>query len=255
MYILQAANIYKRFQRCDVLKDISLNVQKGEVVAIIGPSGSGKSTFLRCLNRLETIDRGRIEIDGEIMVSNNADGKAVYRNEKDIARIRRKMGMVFQNFNLFPHKSVLENLMLAPLLVNKADIKEARNTALSLLEKVGLANNADSYPFELSGGMQQRVAIARALAMNPAIMCFDEPTSALDPELTGEVLKVMKDLAEERMTMIVVTHEIGFAREVAHRVIFMDDGLIVEQGTASEVLLNPRQERTQAFLSSVLMAR
>lgn len=255
MYILQAANIYKRFQRSDVLKDISLNVEKGEVVAIIGPSGSGKSTFLRCLNRLETIDRGQIEIDGEIMVSNNADGKAVYRNEKDIARIRRKMGMVFQNFNLFPHKSVLENLMLAPLLVNKAGTKEARDTALSLLEKVGLANNADSYPFELSGGMQQRVAIARALAMNPAIMCFDEPTSALDPELTGEVLKVMKDLAEERMTMIVVTHEIGFAREVAHRVIFMDDGLIVEQGTASEVLLNPRQERTQAFLSSVLMAR
>jgi polar amino acid transport system ATP-binding protein len=255
MYILQATNIYKRFQHTDVLKDISLNVEKGEVVAIIGPSGSGKSTFLRCLNRLETIDRGQIEIGGEIMVSNNADGKAVYRGEKDIARIRRKMGMVFQNFNLFPHKSVLENLMMAPLLVNKSDVNEARDTALALLKKVGLANNADSYPFELSGGMQQRVAIARALAMNPAIMCFDEPTSALDPELTGEVLKVMKDLAQERMTMIVVTHEIGFAREVAHRVIFMDDGLIVEQGTASEVLLNPQQDRTKAFLGTVLMAR
>ncbi|HCF69983.1 MAG TPA: polar amino acid ABC transporter ATP-binding protein, partial [Syntrophomonas sp.] len=163
--------------------------------------------------------------------------------------------MVFQNFNLFPHKSVLENLMMAPLLVNKSDVNEARDTALALLKKVGLANNADSYPFELSGGMQQRVAIARALAMNPAIMCFDEPTSALDPELTGEVLKVMKDLAQERMTMIVVTHEIGFAREVAHRVIFMDDGLIVEQGTASEVLLNPQQDRTKAFLGTVLMAR
>jgi polar amino acid transport system ATP-binding protein len=255
MYILKAANIYKDFQRTEVLKDISLNVEKGEVVAIIGPSGSGKSTFLRCLNRLETIDRGEIVIDGEVMVSNNSEGKAVYRDEKDIARIRRKMGMVFQNFNLFPHKSVLENLMLAPLLVNKADPDEARDTALALLDKVGLANKAENYPFELSGGMQQRVAIARALAMNPAIMCFDEPTSALDPELTGEVLKVMKDLAQERMTMVVVTHEIGFAREVANRVIFMDDGLIVEQGTAAEVLLNPQQERTRAFLSTVLMAR
>ncbi len=255
MYMLQALDIYKRFHRTEVLKGISLQVEKGEVIAIIGPSGSGKSTFLRCLNRLETIDSGMIEIEGEIMARNNADGKAVYSNEKDIARMRQKMGMVFQSFNLFPHKSVLENLMLAPVLVNKSDTAQAKEIALALLEKVGLAQKDDKYPFELSGGMQQRVAIARALAMNPDIMCFDEPTSALDPELTGEVLQVMKDLAMENMTMIVVTHEIGFAREVADRVIFMDEGLIVEQGNAEEVLLRPRQERTQNFLSKVLMAR
>ncbi len=255
MYMLQAKDVYKKFHRTEVLKGISLEVAKGEVIAIIGPSGSGKSTFLRCLNRLETIDRGTIEIEGEIMVKNGADGKAVYSSEKDIARMRQKMGMVFQSFNLFPHKSVLQNLMLAPLLVNKADPEQARLTALSLLDKVGLVHKAENYPFELSGGMQQRVAIARALAMNPDIMCFDEPTSALDPELTGEVLQVMKDLAMEHMTMIVVTHEIGFAREVAGRVIFMDDGLIVEQGGAEEVLLNPQQERTKSFLSKVLMAR
>ncbi|CFX57999.1 ABC transporter-like [Syntrophomonas zehnderi OL-4] len=255
MYILQAQDIYKKFNSTEVLKGISLQVEKGEVIAIIGPSGSGKSTFLRCLNRLETIDRGRIEIQGGIMVENDAGGRAVYSSEKDIARMRQKMGMVFQSFNLFPHMSVLENLMLAPLLVNKADPDQARETALALLNKVGLENNANSYPFELSGGMQQRVAIARALALNPDIMCFDEPTSALDPELTGEVLQVMKDLAMEHMTMVVVTHEIGFAREVAQRVIFMDEGLIVEEGKAEEVLLNPCQERTRNFLSKVLMAR
>lgn len=255
MYMLQAKDIHKRFNQTEVLKGISLEVNKGEVIAIIGPSGSGKSTFLRCLNRLETVDRGRIEIEGEIMVQNGTDGKSVYSNEKDIARMRQKMGMVFQGFNLFPHKSVLENLMLAPMLVNKTDPAQARETALMLLAKVGLASNANNYPFELSGGMQQRVAIARALAMNPDIMCFDEPTSALDPELTGEVLQVMKDLAMEHMTMVVVTHEIGFAREVAQRVIFMDEGLIVEEGQSEEVLLNPRQERTKNFLSKVLMAR
>lgn len=255
MYMLQATDIYKKFQRTEVLKGISLQVNKGEVIAIIGPSGSGKSTFLRCLNRLETINSGMIEIEGEMMVQNGADGKAVYTNEKDIARIRLKMGMVFQSFNLFPHKSVLENLMMAQVLVNKADSRQARETAMALLDKVGLANKGDNYPFELSGGMQQRVAIARALAMNPDIMCFDEPTSALDPELTGEVLQVMKDLAMEHMTMIVVTHEIGFAREVAQRVIFMDEGLIVEEGIAEETLLHPQQERTQNFLSKVLMAR
>lgn len=255
MYMLQATDIHKKFQRTKVLKGISLQVRKGEVIAIIGPSGSGKSTFLRCLNRLETIDSGLIEIEGEIMVRNDTDGKAVYSNEKDIARMRQKMGMVFQSFNLFPHKSVMENLMLAPLLVNKTDPMQARDTAMALLGKVGLANKADNYPFELSGGMQQRVAIARALAMNPDIMCFDEPTSALDPELTGEVLQVMKDLAMEHMTMVVVTHEIGFAREVADRVIFMDEGIIVEEGASEEVLLNPQQERTQNFLSKVLMAR
>ena len=255
MYVLQANDIYKSFGQLKVLKGVSLEVIKGEVIAIIGPSGSGKSTLLRCLNRLETIDRGTITITGEYMVKSEKDGRAVYSSEKDITRLRRKMGMVFQNFNLFPHKSVLENLMIAPMLVNQVSADQAEETARNLLDKVGLAQKANNYPFELSGGQQQRVAIARALAMNPDIMCFDEPTSALDPELTGEVLRVMRDLALEHMTMIVVTHEIGFAREVANRVIFMDEGLIVEQGTASEVLLNPQQERTQSFLSTVLMAR
>lgn len=255
MYMLQAMDVYKRFQHTEVLKGISLQIARGEVIAIIGPSGSGKSTFLRCLNRLETVDKGYIEIQGEVMVQNNADGKAQYSNEKDIARLRRKMGMVFQNFNLFPHRSVIENLMMAPLMVQKTEAAQAERSARLLLEKVGLSDKAENYPFELSGGQQQRVAIARALAINPDIMCFDEPTSALDPELTGEVLQVMKNLAEEKMTMIVVTHEIGFAREVADRVIFMDDGLIVEQGSAEQVLLHPQQERTQAFLGKVLMAR
>lgn len=252
MYMIRALDIYKNFGHLKVLKGVSLTVEKGEVIAIIGPSGSGKSTFLRCLNRLETIDRGLIEIEGEIMVKNGPDGRAVYSEERKIALMRRKMGMVFQNFNLFPHKSVLENLILAPMLVNRVPRAEAEKKALELLEKVGLEKKANNYPFELSGGQQQRVAIARALAMNPDIMCFDEPTSALDPELTGEVLKVMKDLALEHMTMIVVTHEIGFAREVANRVIFMDDGVIVEQGMAKEVIDNPKNERTKEFLSKVL---
>ena len=254
MYILKATDVHKKFHHNEVLRGISMQVEKGEVIAIIGPSGSGKSTFLRCLNRLERIDRGSIEIEGEYMVKNGPDGKAVYSNEKDIARMRLKMGMVFQSFNLFPHKSVLENLMMAPLLVNKTDTRKARETAMMYLEKVGLAQNGPNYPFELSGGMQQRVAIARALCMNPDIMCFDEPTSALDPELTGEVLQVMKDLANEHMTMV-VTHEIGFAREVADRVIFMDEGLIVEEGHAEDVIIHPQQVRTKEFLGKVLMAR
>lgn len=255
MYILQAIDVYKKFHRLEVLKGISLQVKKGEVIAIIGSSGSGKSTFLRCLNRLETIDKGLIEIDGEIMVQNNEDGKAIYSPEKDIELLRRKMGMVFQNFHLFPHKSVLQNIMLAPILVKNINETEAKALARGLLDKVGLDYKADNYPFELSGGQQQRVAIARALAMEPEIMCFDEPTSALDPELTGEVLQVMKDLALENRTMIVVTHEIGFAREVADRVIFMDEGVIVEEGKAEDVIINPKHERTKAFLSTVLMAR
>ena len=214
-----------------------------------------KSTLLRCLNHLERIDSGRIEIEGETIAQNNSEGQAVYSSEAKITQARRKMGMVFQNFNLFPHKSVMENLIMAPTLVKNMGKSEAEESARLLLAKVGLSQKADNYPFELSGGQQQRVAIARALAMNPAIMCFDEPTSALDPELTGEVLMVMKDLALEDMTMVVVTHEIGFAREVADRVIFMDEGIIMEEGKAEEVLLNPRQERTSAFLSKVLMAR
>jgi polar amino acid transport system ATP-binding protein len=254
MYMLKAQDIHKKFGNLQVLKGVSLGVPKGEVIAIIGPSGSGKSTLLRCLNRLETIDRGRIEIEGEIMVQNGPDGGAAYSDEKTIARLRRKMGMVFQNFNLFPHKSVLGNLMMAPQLVQQADREQAEASAWELLEKVGLSEKAANYPFELSGGQQQRVAIARALAMNPDIMCFDEPTSALDPELTGEVLTVMKDLALEHMTMVVVTHEIGFAREVANRVIFMDEGLIVEEGSAEQVLQNPGHERTRAFLGTVLSA-
>lgn len=255
MYILQARDIHKKFDSLKVLKGVSLQVEKGEVIAIIGPSGSGKSTFLRCLNHLETIDRGEIKIEGEFMVRNGPDGYALYSTDKEIDQIRHKMGMVFQNFNLFPHKSVLKNLTMAPILVKQADKVEAENKAWQLLEKVGLSDKANNYPFELSGGQQQRVAIARALSMEPDIMCFDEPTSALDPELTGEVLQVMKDLALEHMTMIVVTHEIGFAREVANRVIFMDEGLIVEEGTAEQVIVNPYHERTRAFLSKVLMAR
>ncbi|HZK44083.1 MAG TPA: amino acid ABC transporter ATP-binding protein [Syntrophomonadaceae bacterium] len=255
MYILQANDIHKSFHRLHVLKGVSLQVKTGEVIAIIGPSGSGKSTFLRCFNRLETIDSGLIEIQGELMVENGPDGKAKYKAEADIRRLRRKMGMVFQNFNLFPHKNVMQNVMLAPMLVEDNGVKEAEEKARVLLDKVGLADKRENFPFELSGGQQQRVAIARALAMDPDIMCFDEPTSALDPELTGEVLRVIKDLAIERRTMIVVTHEIGFAREVADRVLFMDEGLIVEEGKAEEVLINPRHERTEAFLSTVLMAR
>jgi polar amino acid transport system ATP-binding protein len=255
MYILQAIDIHKNFGSLCVLHGVSLQVQKGEVIAIIGPSGSGKSTLLRCLNHLERIDSGQIEIEGETIAQNNSEGKAVYSSEAKIAQARRKMGMVFQNFNLFPHKSVMQNLIMAPTLVKNMGKAEAEESARLLLAKVGLSQKADNYPFELSGGQQQRVAIARALAMNPDIMCFDEPTSALDPELTGEVLMVMKDLALEDMTMVVVTHEIGFAREVADRVIFMDEGVIMEEGQAEEVLLNPRQERTSAFLSKVLMAR
>lgn len=255
MYMLQAEKIYKKFHKDEVLKGISLQVKKGEIIAIIGPSGSGKSTFLRCLNRLEIIDKGKIEIEGEVMVANDKEGRAVYADEQKIALLRRKMGIVFQNFNLFPHKSVLENLMLAPLLVKNANINQTAEMGRALLNKVGLEEKARNYPFELSGGQQQRVAIARALMMNPDIMCFDEPTSALDPELTGEVLSVMNDLAVDKMTMVIVTHEIGFAREVADRVIFMDNGLIVEQGKAEDVIVNPRHERTQAFLSKVLMAR
>ncbi len=255
MYMLQALDIHKKFGSLGVLKGVSLQVEKGEVIAIIGPSGSGKSTLLRCLNHLETIDKGTIAVQGEFMAQAGPNGIAVYSPEKDIAAIRHKMGMVFQNFNLFPHKSVLENLIMAPMLVKQTDRLQAENSARELLKKVGLSEKADNYPFELSGGQQQRVAIARALAMDPEIMCFDEPTSALDPELTGEVLQVMKDLAQEHMTMVVVTHEIGFAREVANRVLFMDEGLVVEEGSAEDVIVNPRQERTRAFLSKVLMAR
>lgn len=252
MNILKAKNIHKKFNDLEVLKGIDLEVNKGEVIAIIGPSGSGKSTFLRCLIRLETINKGSIEIEGNPMVCQNSNGDSVYSSEQDIRKLRLKMGMVFQNFNLFPHKSVLENIIEAPITVNNTPRSEAEKTADQLLQKVGLADKRNNYPCELSGGQKQRVAIARALAMNPDIMLFDEPTSALDPELTGEVLKVMKSLAEEHMTMLVVTHEMGFAKEVANRVIFMDNGEIIEQGKPEDVFNNPQHPRTQAFLGQIL---
>ncbi len=245
--MLKAEGIVKNFGKLEVLKSISVEVQKGEVVAIIGPSGSGKSTFLRCLNHLEKVDAGSISIDGEFIVENG-----VYRSETEIRRIGLKTGMVFQSFNLFPHMTVLRNVTEAPMVVGKENKETAVQRARELLEKVGLSQKADAYPSQLSGGQKQRVAIARALAMNPEILLFDEPTSALDPELTGEVLNVMKQLARENSTMIVVTHEMGFAREVADKVIFMDDGIIVEQGSPEEVFEHAQSERTQGFLQSIL---
>lgn len=235
-------NLKKNFGSLEVLKDISLDINEGEVVCLIGPSGSGKSTFLRCLNRLEDITSGSVVIDGEDIT----DPKL------DINKKRENIGMVFQHFNLFPHMNVTQNLMLAPVELKKATKDEARQRAIHMLEKVGMADKADTYPEQLSGGQKQRVAIARALCMTPDIMLFDEPTSALDPEMVGEVLQVMKQLAADGMTMVIVTHEMGFAREVADRVIFMDGGYIVEEGSPQEVLLNPQEARTIDFLNKVL---
>ncbi len=246
-----AENIDKWYGQLEVLKKISLSVDAGEVVAVIGPSGSGKSTFLRCLNRLEEIDGGRIAVDGEVLVETGATGVA-YAPEPDARRICRKMGMVFQQFNLFPHLTVLENLIEAPMLVKGLPKEAIVPEAEALLRKVGLFEKRDNYPARLSGGQKQRVAIARALAMKPEIMLFDEPTSALDPELTGEVLRAMRQLAEEHMTMVVVTHEMGFAREVANRVVFMDQGEIVEEGEPAAIFNRPQHPRTQAFLNSML---
>ncbi len=245
--MVKMENVQKNFGDLQVLKDISLELKQGEVVAIIGPSGSGKSTLLRCLNRLETVDGGSIAIEDECLVK---DGK--YVDDATARSICGKMGMVFQQFNLFPHMTVLENLLEAPMIVKKMKREEILPIADELLAKVGLAEKKDVYPTRLSGGQQQRVAIARALAMNPDIMLFDEPTSSLDPELTGEVLKTMRNLAEENMTMIVVTHEMGFAREVATKVIFMADGIVQEQGTPEELFGNPKNERLKAFLKSIL---
>jgi len=240
--IIQVTDLHKNYGDLQVLKGITTQVAEREVVCVIGPSGSGKSTFLRCLNQLEEVTRGRIVIDGQDLT----DPKT------DINKVREELGMVFQRFNLFPHKTVLENVTLAPIKVKKMPAEEARQKGLELLEKVGLRDKADVYPDRLSGGQMQRVAIARALAMNPKVMLFDEPTSALDPELVGEVLSVMKDLAREGMTMVVVTHEMGFAREVGDRVIFMDQGVIVEEGKPEELFTNPKNERLRAFLSSIL---
>ena len=251
--MVDAQDVHKYFNRNQVLRGITMRVQKGEVVCIIGPSGSGKTTFLRCINHLEKINSGRIYVDGELVgYRETSGGKLVEDSEKNIARIRSEVGMVFQRFNLFPHMTALQNVMEAPIQVLHQPKDQVEARARALLQKVGLAEKADAYPQRLSGGQQQRVAIARALAMNPKLMLFDEATSALDPELVGEVLKVMRQLAEEGMTMVVVTHEMGFAREVCSRVIFMDGGVIVEQGDAQQIFDNPQQERTQNFLRKVL---
>jgi ABC-type polar amino acid transport system ATPase subunit len=240
--VLKINNLHKSFKDLKVLKGITTEIHPGEVVCVIGPSGSGKSTFLRCLNRLEEATSGEIFVEGI-----NINDKGV-----DINKIREEMGMVFQRFNLFPHMKVVDNIMLAPMKVRKLSKDDARKLALALLDKVGLSDKVDSYPDQLSGGQQQRVAIARALAMEPKVMLFDEPTSALDPEMVGEVLQVMKTLAKEGMTMVVVTHEMGFAREVGTRVLFMDDGVIVEEGTPKEMFTDSKHARTQEFLSRIL---
>ncbi|MDD2845512.1 MAG: amino acid ABC transporter ATP-binding protein [Rhodoferax sp.] len=250
--MIRAVDVHKRFGAVEVLKGVSLDVDKGEVIAVIGPSGSGKSTFLRCLIHLETIHRGSITIEGEALASTDAQGHCHYAAEADIRRVCRKMGMVFQHFNLFPHLTVMQNIIEAPLTVKGARLDEIVPKAEALLRKVGLFDKRDSYPSRLSGGQKQRVAIARALAMEPDIMLFDEPTSALDPELTGEVLNTMRALAEEHMTMIVVTHEMAFAREVAGRAVFMDGGVIVESRPARDLFAAPEHPRTQAFLEKML---
>jgi polar amino acid transport system ATP-binding protein len=248
MHVLELKNIRKRFGKLAVLQDITVTVAKGEVVAIIGPSGSGKSTLLRCATMLETIDSGEIVYMGEYAAKDGLYGRAVYSDAQTMKRIRGYYGLVFQNFNLFPHYSVLKNVTDALVSVQKRPKDQANKEAMALLVKMGLEDKADSYPYQLSGGQQQRVSIVRALALKPEVLFFDEPTSALDPELTGEVLKVIRSLTEENMTMVIVTHEMQFARHVADKVYFMDDGLVVEQGTPDEVLGAPKEERTKRFL-------
>lgn len=239
---IQVTNLKKNFGKLEVLKDISIDISEGEVVVLLGPSGSGKSTFLRCLNQLETVTAGSVIVDGIDVTDKHTD----------INKVRENIGMVFQHFNLFPHMTVLKNITLAPVELKKLSQEQAQKKGMELLARVGLADKADTYPNQLSGGQKQRVAIARALAMSPDIMLFDEPTSALDPEMVGEVLEVMRELARDGMTMAVVTHEIGFAREVANRIVFMDGGYIVEQGTPEEILKNPKEARTIDFLNKVL---
>ncbi len=250
--MVEAVGVRKVYGNNEVLKSIDLRVEKGEVISLLGPSGSGKSTLLRCINHLESLDGGEISVNGALVGYRRAHGKKYELRRKEIAAGRRDIGMVFQRFNLFPHRNALENVMEAPVFVKGLSRAEAKKQALALLERVGLADRSHQYPGTLSGGQQQRVAIARALAMEPSLMLFDEPTSALDPELVGEVLDVMKGLAADGMTMIVVTHEIGFAREVCDRVVFMDGGVIVEQGPPADVFGNPQHARTQSFLSKVL---
>ena len=250
--MVQAEDVWKSFGRIDVLKGIDLEVAPREVFMLVGPSGSGKSTFLRCINHLETIDAGRLRLDGKLIGYHERGDKLYEMREKEVAAQRRDVGMVFQQFNLFPHMTALGNVMEAPVQVKRESKAVARERALKLLDRVGLGDRCDRYPRQLSGGQQQRVAIARALAMEPKLMLFDEPTSALDPELVGEVLDVMRQLAEDGMTMIVVTHEMGFAREVGDTIVFMDDGAVIETGAPRDVLAHPQHARTKAFLSKVL---
>ncbi|NVN50922.1 Glutamine ABC transporter, ATP-binding protein GlnQ [Mycolicibacterium hippocampi] len=250
--MVKAELVCKDFGALKVLKGITLEVQEGEVMVLVGPSGSGKSTFLRCINHLETVTAGRLYVDGRLVGYNERGSKLYEMKPRDVAKQRREVGMVFQHFNLFPHRTALGNIIEAPLNVKGVKKSEAVERGKDLLDQVGMADKAGAYPAQLSGGQQQRVAIARALAMDPKLMLFDEPTSALDPELVGEVLAVMKKLASEGMTMVVVTHEMGFAREVADEVVFMDAGVVVERGDPVEVMSNPQHERTQAFLSKVM---
>jgi polar amino acid transport system ATP-binding protein len=250
--VVEARDVHKYFGRLHVLKGLSMTVKRQEVVVVIGASGSGKTTFIRCINHLEKIQSGRIFVNGHLIGYREVNGKLREDRERSIAAQRAEIGMVFQRFNLFPHMTALENITEAPLRVRGMPEDEAREMGLALLERVGLSAKADVYPGRLSGGQQQRVAIARALAMKPALMLFDEPTSALDPEMIGEVLDVMKELAREGMTMVVVSHEMGFAREVADRVVFIDDGQVVEEGVPDTLFANPQHERTQAFLSKIL---
>ena len=250
--MVKAEQVHKSFGRLEVLKGIDLQVRTGEVMCVVGPSGSGKSTFLRCINHLEKINAGRLWVNGHLVGYRQQGGKLYELRDKEVSAQRREIGMVFQRFNLFPHMTALENVMGAPLWVKRLPKDQVRQRALELLERVGLSDKAQVYPSQLSGGQQQRVAIARALAMEPALMLFDEPTSALDPELVGEVLEVMKQLALDGMTMVVVTHEMGFAREVGDSLVFMDDGVVVEKGTPREILADPQHARTRDFLSKVL---
>jgi len=252
MTFVNMERIEKRFNNQTVLRDVSLKMNRGEIVSIIGPSGSGKSTFLRCLGQLETIDGGSITVDGTVLASTDANGTVNYASQETQHDLLLRMGMVFQSFNLFPHMTVLDNIMIAPRMVKGMKDEDILPIAEQLLKKVGLWEKRDMYPSRLSGGQQQRVAIARALAMNPEIMLFDEPTSALDPELTGEVLKTIKQLADDHMTMIIVTHEMNFAREVSDRIIFMADGVIQEEGTPEQIFNNPQNARTKAFLDNML---
>lgn len=252
MEIVKVENLYKNFGSLGVLNDVSFGVKKGQIVSIIGPSGAGKSTLLRCLNHLEAADKGSISFDGEYIAQADSNGNAIYKKKKETLQICSKLGMVFQNFNLFPHKSVIENIIEAPVIVKGEKKEDAIEKGMSLLNKVGLTEKRDAYPGQLSGGQQQRVAIARALAMEPEIMLFDEPTSALDPELIGEVLQVIKKLAEDKMTMIIVTHEMNFAREISDRVLFMEDGAVLVDGSPEDIFVNPDHPRMQTFLKKII---